>query len=112
LTDAGYNLSSDGTCGLSGISSISAADPDLGPLRYNGGPTPTQAPARNSRAVDAIPRKAVADVGGQGVPLCAGTTDQRGVHRPQAVRRDRCDIGAIELAVGPAIPRQLLSRGG
>jgi hypothetical protein len=62
------------------------ADPLLGPLQNNGGPTLTHALLAGSPAIDAVP---LAD--------CSGVTDdQRGVLRPQG---PACDIGAFELVV-------------
>jgi hypothetical protein len=65
------------------------ADPQLGPLQNNGGPTPTMAPASGSPVVDA----------GGALGLA---TDQRGLgrpfdfaSRPNAI--DGSDIGAVEL---------------
>ena len=71
------------------------ADPLLGPLGNNGGPTPTMAPAQNSPAVDA----------GAAFGL---TRDQRGLARPsdfpnQANAVDGTDIGAVERQV-PGAP--------
>jgi uncharacterized repeat protein (TIGR01451 family) len=78
ITDGGNNLSFPGaTC--PGIN----ADPVLGPLQNNGGPTATMALGAGSAAIDAVPA---------GDPCPA--TDQRGVFRPQG---PRCDIGAFEL---------------
>ena len=67
-------------------------DPQLGPLASNGGPTPTQALAAGSPAIDA----------GSAFGL---TTDQRGKPRPAdfpgvAATGDGSDIGAFE-AAGP-----------
>jgi len=77
LIDGGGNLSwPDTTCpGLN-------ADPLLGPLQDNGGPTQTHALLAGSPAIDAA--------------LLANcpATDQRGVSRPQGAG---CDIGAYEL---------------
>ena len=80
ITDGGGNLSwPDTTCpGLN-------ADPLLGPLQDNGGPTQTLALLPGSPAIDAA--------------LLANcpATDQRGVSRPQGAG---CDIGAVELEMG------------
>ena len=82
LIDGGGNLSwPDTTCpGLN-------ADPLLGPLQDNGGPTQTHALLAGSPAIDAA--------------LLANcpATDQRGVSRPQG---PGCDIGAFELEQEPA----------
>lgn len=85
ITDAGYNLSSDGTCNLT---SGSSTNPNLGPLAENGGPTQTHALLAGSLAIDRIPI---------GINGCdSGATDQRGVARPQGLG---CDSGAYEVAV-------------
>jgi len=73
----GINLLEDGSCEtkLSG-------DPRLGPLKYNGGPTPTHALLKESPAIDAR-------------SCFSGLVDQRGVARPQP-EGGRCDLGAYE----------------
>ncbi|HEU5097824.1 MAG TPA: choice-of-anchor Q domain-containing protein, partial [Roseiflexaceae bacterium] len=87
LINGGNNLQfGDASCG----SSIPLADPRLGPLQNNGGPTATHALLAGSPALDA----------GSSCTL----VDQRGVPRPQGVA---CDIGAYErgattLHVAPA----------
>ncbi len=85
VSDGGTNLQFPGTtCSLS----IPSADPLLGPLADNGGPTQTMAIPAGSPAVDA------------NTEICPPTpaTDQRGVARPQG---PACDIGAFELQGGP-----------
>ena len=79
VSDGGTNLQFPGTtCGLS----ITSADPLLGALADNGGPTQTMALGAGSPAIDAntedCPPPAI---------------DQRGVARPQGAA---CDIGAFE----------------
>ncbi len=72
----------DGCPALSRIcSNVINADPLLGPLAENGGPTQTQLPAANSPAINA----------GNGAS-CA-SADQRGAARTQG---GACDIGAVE----------------
>ncbi|MEZ4645076.1 MAG: choice-of-anchor Q domain-containing protein [Chloroflexota bacterium] len=76
LTDGGYNLDSDGSCGLAAGSSLPNTDPLLLPLADNGGATATHWPLFASPVRDAVPT---------GVNGC-GTTifyDQRGEPRPQ-----------------------------
>ncbi len=75
-TDGGHNVTSDPGCfGL-------MADPELGPLQDNGGPTLTRAIAPDSPARDIVPAA--------GCPAA----DQRGVSRPQGIA---CDAGAFEV---------------
>lgn len=77
------------SCGFSG-SDLLGADPLLGPLDDNGGPTPTHALSLGSAAVNAGSPAAP----GSGGAACSAV-DQRGVERPQG---PRCDIGAYERA--------------
>jgi hypothetical protein len=91
VTDGGYNLDSDGSCSWSATSSVTKADPKLGGLADNGGPTLTEVPAKGP-AVDVIPSGSVGCV--------AGATDQRGVSRPQG---STCDIGAVEVEQTPIV---------
>lgn len=79
-TDLGYNIDQDGSC-ISDASSFTD-DPDLGPLRDNGGPTWTYALEIGSPAIDAIPP-------GE----CTAAVDQRGYARPVGLG---CDIGSYE----------------
>jgi hypothetical protein len=71
------NLSNDDTCGTD---AMSVADPRLGPLANNGGPTHTQPLLFGSPAID---------LG----TACTEATDQRYVTRPQGTT---CDVGAFE----------------
>ena len=81
ITAGGYNLDSDGTCDFAGPGNQTGADPHLGPLADNGGPTQTHRLLPGSPAIDA------------GDDAACPSTDQRGVARPQG---DGCDIGAFE----------------
>jgi hypothetical protein len=97
----GYNYSDDDTCGFTQPTDRQdLTDPELGPLRDNGGPTRTLLPDDGSPLVDAIPDGHCRDDGASSVD-----TDQRGVERPQD---DRCDIGAVEVEEdapdGPVTP--------
>ena len=84
----GHNLFGDDTCDHDGPGDIALgtsaapADPKLGVLARNGGPTPTHALMPGSPAIDK----------GQGCPK----RDQRGHER-----KGRCDIGAFELGAKP-----------
>jgi CSLREA domain-containing protein len=78
LSSSGHNVADGFGCGLDSVGDLAGVDPMLGPLRQNGGPTPTHALRTNSRAI------------GNGGSTCS-PLDQRG-----APRRD-CDSGAFEL---------------
>jgi hypothetical protein len=80
VTDDGYNLDDDGSCGLSGTS-LSDTPAGLNPagLQNNGGPTQTIALESGSPAINHV--TAPSD--------CTGT-DQRGAPWPTP-----CDIGAV-----------------
>jgi predicted outer membrane repeat protein len=87
ITDGGGNLSyPDTTC--PGIN----ADPVLGPLQNNGGPTDTMALGEGSAAIDAADDT-----------ICAAppvnNLDQRGFPRPWGAH---CDIGAVEQIQEPS----------
>lgn len=78
----GYNLDSDGTCGLTASpTDLSNIDPKLEPLRKSARATPTHALAIRSPAIDA------------GTLLSDVKTDQRAVSRPKG---NGVDIGAYE----------------
>ncbi|MCP4537983.1 MAG: DUF11 domain-containing protein [Chloroflexi bacterium] len=93
ITSLGYNLESGTDCSFTQTGDQQSADPLLGPLQDNGGPTWTHAPQVHSRAIDA--------------GSCSGaTTDQRGKPRPLDIPEytidpdDSCDIGAYEVQLG------------
>ena len=54
LISGGYNVASDATCGFAGIADV-VADPALGPLAANGGPTRTRLPNAGSPVINVIP---------------------------------------------------------
>jgi hypothetical protein len=87
IRSLGHNLSSATTCDLVGDGDIQATSPLLGPLRDNGGPTDTLAPAAGSPVVDA------------GLDAACPGIDQRGATRPAGAH---CDIGAVEF--GASVP--------
>jgi predicted outer membrane repeat protein len=104
----GYNVVSDGSCGLNGPGDIVGGLPKLGPLSANGGPGETRLPLVGSPALDRI---AVSDCrfapyeevleGQQHLEglvedrLSLRAKDQRGLARPQGAG---CDAGAVEVA--------------
>jgi hypothetical protein len=92
ITDLGYNISSDDSCGFTATGSLNNTDPMLDPagLSSNGGLTQTIALLMGSPAIDAIPLASCVDQAAN--PLA---TDQRGFPRPDA-EENLCDIGAYE----------------
>ena len=91
LTSNGYNLSSDDSRKFNGPGDINNANPVLGPLQNNGGPTQTMALLPGSLAIDAGNPSGCTD--GQGHLL---KTDQRGQPRPDKEDTGGCDMGAYE----------------
>jgi hypothetical protein len=103
VTDAGYNISDDSTCGFSATGSAMNGvnvDPKLAPLADNGGPTMTFALESGSPAIDAVP---LADCTDQASPTPNPIiTDQRGFGRPDPGDSPAaCDIGAYESGAVP-----------
>lgn len=89
MDSLGYNVVSaidTSHCTLNGA--VTVADPKLGPLQNNGGPTDTQALLAGSPAIDAGNPSGCTDELGATL-----TTDQRGYPRPSGAA---CDIGAFE----------------
>jgi hypothetical protein len=95
LTSTGYDLSADSSCGFTAAGDREGVDPQLGGLTDNGGPTETLLPA-SGPAVGVIPNSTSVD----SVPVCGGTSDQRGVNRPFG--GSTCNIGAVESYPGIA----------
>jgi hypothetical protein len=90
LTDGGYNLSDDSSCGFTQLTSTngSTIGQYLGSLANNGGPVETVAERIGAPSIDVVPASAT-DV--NGYVLCSDT-DARGVPRPQT----GCDIGSFQ----------------
>ena len=95
VTDGGYNLSDDNSCGFAGTGAngkpigdnVNDVNVKLGALADNGGFTQTLALGTGSYAIDAIPKA-----------RCP-STDQRGAPRPDpddSFLHPACDIGAFE----------------
>src|SRR5277367_5034235 len=106
ITDDGYNISDDDSCGFtmapSGTSINNSTTLNLDPagLANNGGPTKTIALEPNSQAVDFIP---VLDCTDQSMSPVQLTTDQRGFPRPDPGNPNFCDAGAFELQTMPVV---------
>jgi hypothetical protein len=103
----GFNVVTDGTCGLRDATDVVSAPTALGPLSGNGGPGETLLPGPGSPVIDRIPPARCLDPllpqlleGEQhldGIPGDVRTllaTDERGVPRPQGTG---CDAGAVEV---------------
>ncbi len=104
IESSGYNLDSDGSCGLSDSTDLPDTDPQLGPLVSDGGPTATHALLAGSPAIDsAAPDCTYIDYQGA---VRTVDTDQRGLGRPQdddADGRAACDRGAVEAPTRPRL---------
>jgi hypothetical protein len=99
VTDEGYNLSDDATCGFSGTSENSVTNLKLYPLALNGGPTETIKLGYGSKAINFIPIASCVDSNDDAV-----TSDQRGFGRPSPDNLNFCDAGAYEAgAVAPFV---------
>jgi len=95
LSSLGYNLESPGaTCFSGGTDQVSVANPMLGVLAANGGPTQTFEPLPGSPAID-TGNPAACRAGGNTL-----TTDQRGFPRPSGAR---CDVGSVEVPEASAM---------
>ena len=96
VSSQGNNLEFPGnTCSLNpGMGDLVNANPLLGALANNGGPTMTHLPAANSPVVDA------------GTNVGCGTLDQRQTGRPIDGNGDGnnvCDIGSVETSTRPFV---------
>jgi len=105
ITDAGYNISRDTTCGFAKTGSAHNGD-NVNPLlstsglTNNGGPRKTIALQSNSPAIDAIP---LANCTDQASPPNPIIIDQWLFPRPDA-GESKCDIGAYEVQDAPFVP--------
>lgn len=115
ITDEGYNIADDKSCGFTAIGSLNNTNPQLNPagLANNRGPTQTIALLASSPAIDAIPFGACTDQSGTQLP-----TDQRGALRVDATPL-LCDVGAYQFQplagqanCGPSIISALVGNFG
>jgi hypothetical protein len=86
----GRSFFSDASCNAIGNDTVSADDPQLGPLADNGGSTPTHLPAATSPIGGLVP-----------AAECGVADDQRGVARPQGVD---CEPGSVEIVEAGPVP--------
>jgi predicted outer membrane repeat protein len=93
IISTGYNVADDDTCNLTAAGDLQNANPLLGNLANNGGPTQTFMPQAGSPAIDRVPNAAC-------VALAAtnNNQDQRGAPRPESNGLP-CDSGSVELQV-------------
>lgn len=96
MTSLGYNLDSDGSCGLGATGDQPSTAPDLAPRALNGGETPNYLPNATSPLVDGGNPSGL-----DGGPDTCTARDQRGLY-PATV--DGCDIGSTELNGVPNPP--------
>jgi CSLREA domain-containing protein len=97
----GNNLMGTQSCTVNG-GGVTVADPMLGPLQNNGGPTQTHTPLSGSPAIDGGNPSGCRDQFDQFGALLL--RDQRGFRRTVDGNGDdaaRCDIGAVEFGSGP-----------
>ncbi len=96
LTDNGYNLSDDVSCGFTGVGSFNNAVLNLSPLSAGGPGQQVHTPIALSYAIGAVPNGTVVD--NNGVTLaCNGTTaDQLRAERPINAG-GACTSGAVEV---------------
>ncbi len=87
LASNGHNIAGDASCALTAGGDQPNANPLLGPLANNGGPTLTHALPAGSPAINTA-----------NAATCPAT-DQRGIARPQGAG---CDIGAFEAQASAA----------
>lgn len=86
LVAGGHTFTDDAACAGHPDDVVSGANPRLGPLKDNGGPTATHRPAGSSPLVAMVPLLA-----------CTETLDQRGRPRPQGAA---CEPGSVEVGGG------------
>ena len=93
ISSDGYNVGSDASCNLTAVGDIQNANPLLGPLAANGGPSNTYLPQAGSPVLERVPNHVC-------VTLAAANDgqDQRGAPRPEAAGLP-CDSGSVELQV-------------
>jgi hypothetical protein len=99
----GFNRSDDATCGFTDSTDQTGANPLLGALADNGGPTLTRAPQATSPLIDAIP---TAQCSADGASTIVPLVDQRAEPRPSG---GGCDIGAVELQAAVTTPALILT---
>jgi CSLREA domain-containing protein len=90
IRSGGYNIDSDGSCGLKAAGDQVLPSFIIKKLADYGGPTPTHALLPDSAAVNGGDPSGCVDPDGKAI-----ITDQRGHSRPQ---EGRCDTGAFELS--------------
>src|SRR5690606_9991717 len=93
LTDNGYNLSDDGSCGFSGAGSANNASLPLGTLTTGDPGQQVHIPAALSAAIGAIPRGTTVNNNGVMLACDGSTTDQLGSERP-ITAGNACTSGA------------------
>jgi hypothetical protein len=104
----GFNVVTDGSCGLRAATDVVGQESRLEPLRSSGGPAETRVPWTASPALDRVPTAACLNpplpAQLEGEQHLAGLVDdlrallrkdQRGVPRPQG---PACDAGAVEVS--------------
>lgn len=103
-SSAGFNVVEQvAGCALTLAPSDAEADPQLGPIADNGGPTLTYAIGPSSPAADRGPLASSSS--------CRGAVDQRGVPRGVA-ETGTCDAGAYEIYLCSGLAANVVGSGG
>jgi predicted outer membrane repeat protein len=102
LTDNGYNLSDDDTCGFSNPHSLNEASLNLDTLSSGGPGQQVHMPINPSDAIDAIPTGTTVDNHGEPLACDQSTRDQLNHFRPINTGDD-CTSGAVELVSLPTL---------
>ena len=97
MTDNGYNLSDDASCGFTGTGSADNATLNLGALTGTGPGNQVHTPADPSDAIGAIPNGTIINNNGVTLACNSTTTDQIGSTRPINAGT-ACTSGAVEVA--------------
>ncbi len=102
LTDNGYNLSDDASCGFTGTGSANNATLNLSALTGSGPGGGVHTPQAGSNAIGAIPNGINIDNNGVALACDGTTTDQLGNTRPITSGAD-CTSGAVEVDTTVAV---------
>ena len=116
VTSAGFNFTSDHSCGLGASTDVEdAPDPELAALADNGGAGETRMPAATSPLIDAVPIAACHPSSVRVQPRrrtapggvrhrSSGARHVRSARRSCVQTAQGCEIGAVEQGTAPSAP--------